>query len=40
MEQHFEIITKAQELDFDPDYPDLFAHIESWILIHSMMVDE
>ena len=29
MEQHFELDLKSAELDFDPNYPDLFAHIEA-----------
>ena len=29
MEQHFGLITESVQLDFDPNYPDLFAHIEA-----------
>ena len=29
MEQHFGIIQEVQWSDFNPDYPDLFAHIEA-----------
>ena len=29
MEQHFGLITESLELDFNPNYPDLFAHIEA-----------
>ena len=29
MEQHFRLILGSLELDFDPNYPDLFAHIEA-----------
>ena len=32
MEQHFGIIGEAQEYNFNPDYPDLFAHIEAGFL--------
>ena len=29
MKQHFELDSKSVELDFNPNYPDLFAHIEA-----------
>ena len=29
MERHFGLISESTELDFDPNYPDLFAHIEA-----------
>ena len=29
MEQHFELVSESAELDFDLNYPDLFAHIEA-----------
>ena len=29
MKQHFELDSESVELDFDPNYPDLFAHIEA-----------
>ena len=32
MEQHFGIIREAQECNLNPDYPDLFAHIEAGFL--------
>ena len=32
MEQHFGITKETQECDFNPDYPDLFTHIEAGFL--------
>ena len=32
MEQHFGIIGETQECDLNPDYPDLFTHIEAGFL--------
>ena len=32
MEQHFGITGETQECDLNPDYPDLFAHIEAGFL--------
>ena len=32
IEQHFGIIEETQECNFNPDYPDLFAHIEAGFL--------
>ena len=32
MEQHFGIIEETQECNFNPDYPDLFTHIEAGFL--------
>ena len=29
LERHFELVLESAELDFDPNYPDLFAHIEA-----------
>ena len=29
MEQHLELVSQSTKLDFDPNYPDLFAHIEA-----------
>ena len=29
MERHFELVSESAELDFNPNYPDLFAHIEA-----------
>ena len=32
MEQHFGMIKDKQECSFNPDYPDLFSHIEAGLL--------
>ena len=32
MEPHFGVIGETQQCDLNPDYPDLFAHIEAGFL--------
>ena len=32
MEQHFGIIKETHECDLNPNYPDLFTHIEAGLL--------
>ena len=41
MEHHFGMVTEVPVLDYDPDYPDLFAHIEAgFISIRQWLVNK